>query len=461
MSASSILAPARVVDGMSWKRVMDHENRGVVQRADWLSTRALGGSTVFNPVNQRIFQIPLPTYGYLDTANSYLMIDIYFTTGGATGLALGAAGAGSIVSSLTLLNSGGTPLLKVDNVNHQIALKIAAERLEYIQGKGQQLGLGSLAQRQAVAAAANSAANAVSLQIDLSSVPIMAGDVHAPLFAQGLVIQVELAPYAQALVTSTGTGASYSVVNPRMRSRVLSLHQDYNKAVTSKLYSGRSLLSYARQLYVQFYDQLSTSALSQFVPLSFPVSDLHGYFFRAIRTADVNVMTSDEFSDFFFPLLSTHQGKWGTDLFPPEAVDSSRGGIDALRLTQALFGRMDGAEDSVAFEEGNDFTNFYGGLGRNFIGAVPMYRNATASFGGGYVTDNPQAPAELDVTLSGALSSSTRLIIYYVYNVLMQWTGASFTVISTGVQAQLNKIKEQEASIAAQAAVAGGAAPAA
>ena len=166
----------------------------------------------------------------------------------------------------------------MDNVNHQIALKIAAERLEYIQGKGQQLGLGSLAQRQAVAAAANSAANAVSLQIDLSSIPIMAGDVHAPLFAQGLVIQVELAPYAQALVTSTGTGASYSVVNPRMRSRVLSLHQDYNKAVTSKLYSGRSLLSYARQLYVQFYDQLSTSALSQFVPLSFPVSDLHGYF---------------------------------------------------------------------------------------------------------------------------------------------------------------------------------------
>ena len=176
--ASALVSPG-VAGGFGYARVAQHANRGAIVRRQRSRVTPSNGGTLwsFTNGNQTIDYL-FPTAGFADIASTWIGAEISFTAGTTTGLALSNPGLASVIDQIELLTTGGSSIYTTRDYAVILGMLLRGHTADYLQGKGNSMGQGSVAQRQADAAGS---AN-IRFGFDLSAFPLFNGDLHPPTF---------------------------------------------------------------------------------------------------------------------------------------------------------------------------------------------------------------------------------------------------------------------------------------
>lgn len=431
--ASALVSPG-VSGGFSYARHSMHANRGAIVRRQRTRVTPSNGGTVwqYSNGNQTIDYL-FPTSGFADIASTWMGAEFSVSAGSTTGVALSQPGLASLIEEVELLTTGGSSIYVTRDYPTILGMLIRAHRPDYITGKANTMGQGSVAQRQADASAPSS----IRLQFDLSGTPLFNGDLHPPMFAQGLLFRVRLRRDPSALVSFSGTDATYSLQNARLNVDIMYMNEQMTNALGGVLEDGGAIRAVV-DVFEILQKSISVNDANINLEISKYVSDLfavHGVF---VPTANLNTMTKDEFDSAYYPDMNTSQIVVGPDVFPNQAADVSGNGFEALQLVRQCYARLHSPE-SALMDEGKNYTTFNGGSGNQFMLAIPMFKDMNASVGGGYRTDNPNEPMILQLRMQQAPPVATTFFSMPHYRGLLVWRAGSLQLVISGIEDELGR----------------------
>lgn len=431
--ASALVSPG-VSDGFGYSRHQQHANRGaIVRRQRSRVTPSNGGSVWAYSNGNQVIDYMFPTSGFCDIESTWVGAQINFTAGTTTGLALSNAGLASIIDEIELLTTGGSSIYTTRDYPTILGMIMRTHEPAFLTGKGTSMGYGSLAQRQADAAGT---AN-IRFGFDLSGTPLFNGDLHLPMFAQGLMLRVRLRRDPSALVAVTGSDATYELRNARLNVDIMFMNEQMTNALAGVLEDGGAVRAVVDVFEIL---QKSIGVADQNINLEISkyVSDLFSMMGIFVPTANINNQNADEFDSAYYPSLTTSQVVVGPDVFPNQAADTSNEGFEGLQLLRQCTGRMHSPVSAV-MDVGKAYTTFNGGSGAQFVLAIPMFKDMKASVGGGYRTDNPNEPIILQLRMSSPPPVASTFYAMPHYRGLLVWRAGSIQLIVSGIEDELGR----------------------
>lgn len=431
--ASALVSPG-VSGGFAYARHQAHANRGAIVRRQRSRVTPSNGGTVWSFANgNQTIDYLFPTAGFADIASTWVGAEISFTAGATTGLALSNTGLASIIDEIELLTTGGSSIYVTREYSTILGMLIRGHSPQYLQGKGNSMGQGSLAQRQDDAAGT---AN-IRFGFDLSATPLFSADLHPPLFAQGLLLRVRLQRDARALVAFSGTDGSYTLRNARLNVDIMFMNEQMTNALGGVLEDGGAIRAVV-DVFEIVQKSIGVADANINLEISKYVSDLFSVFGLFVPTASINNQAIDEFDGSYFPTLTTAQLVVGPDVFPNQAVDGANGAFEALQLLRQSMQRLH-SPISAVLDSDKAFTTFNGNSGAQFMLAIPMFKDMNASVGGGYRTDNPNEPMILQLRLGAVPPVVTTFYALPHYRGLLVWRAGSLQLIVSGIEDELGR----------------------
>jgi len=431
--ASALISPG-VSSGFDYARHRDHVNRGVIVRRQRSRVTPSNGGTVWSYSNgNQTIDYLFPTAGFADLASTWVGLELSFAAGTTTGISLSQPGLSSLIDEVELLTTGGSSIYVTRDAPTILGMLMRGHTPDYLQGKANSAGMGSVAQRQADAAGTSN----IRLGFDLAMTPLFNGDLHPPLFAQGLLLRIRLRRDASALVSVTGTDATYTVRNARLNVDIMFMNQQLTDSVGAVLEQGGAIRAVV-DVFEILQKSISTSDANVNVEVSKYVSDLFTLFCAFVPTSSINVMTADEFDAAEFPNLNTAQVVVGPDVFPNQAADLAGNGFEGLQLLRQCTQRLH-SPVSAQYDVGKNYTLFNGGSGRQYVLAIPMFKDMNASVGGGYRTDNPNEPMILQLRMSSAPTVAYTMYVMAHYRGFLVWRAGSLQLITSGLREEIGR----------------------
>jgi len=429
---SSALVSPGVKGGFGYSRHQQHANRGAIVRRQRSRVTPSNGGSVWSYTNgNQTIDYMFPTAGFADIASTWVGAEISFSAGETAGLSLSNVGLASIIDEIELLTTGGSSIYVTRDYPTILGMLIRAHTSDYLANKGNSMGQGSVAQRQADAAGT---AN-IRMQFDLSGTPLFNSDLHPPLFAQGLMLRVRLRRDASALVAYSGSDASYTVRNARLNVDIMFMNEQMTNALGGVLEDGGAVRSVC-DVFEILQKSVGTADANLNLEISKYVSDLFGVMGVFVPTANINNQNADEYDSSYYPNMTTAQIVVGPDVFPNQAADTSLNGFEALQLLRQSMQRLQSPVSAV-LDSGKAFTTFNGGSGAQFVLAIPMFKDMMASVGGGYRTDNPNEPMILQLRMSSAPPVASTFYAMPHYRGLLVWRAGSLQLITSGIEDEL------------------------
>lgn len=433
MSAAAELVSPGVASGFDYARHREHMNRGAIVRRQRSRVTPSNGGTVWSFTNgNQMIDYLFPTAGFADLSSTWLGVELDFTAGETTGLCLSAPGAASLIDSVTLLTTGGSAIYTTRDYPTIVGMLMRGHTPEFLEGKANTMGMGSVAQRQTDAAGSNR----IRLNFDLMGTPLFNGDLHPPLFAQGLMIRILLRRDSSALFAVTGSDASYTIRNARLNVDIMFMNEQMTNSVAGVLEDGGAIRAVV-DVFEVLQKSISTADNNLNVEISKYCSDLFTVFGIFVPTANINVMNQDEFDSSEFPNMDFAQLVVGPDVFPNQATDLTGNGFEGLMLLRQCTQRLQ-SPVSALMDIGKNFTTFNSGSGRQFMLAMPMFKDLNASVGGGYRTDNPNEPMILQLRMSAPPAVAYTLYAMAHYRGLLVWRAGSLQLITSGIEDEVN-----------------------
>lgn len=433
MSAAAVVSPG-VSGGFGYTRHQQHANRGAIVRRQRSRVTPSNGGSVWSYTNgNKTIDYLFPTSGFADIASTWIGAQINFTPGSTTGLALANVGLAAVIEEIELLTTGGSSIYTTRDYATILGMLIRGHEPEYLTGKANSMGMGSLAQRQADAAGT---AN-IRFAFDLSGTPLFNGDLHPPLFAQGLMVRIRLNRDSKALYAVSGSDASYELRNARLNVDILFMNEQLTNALAGVLEDGGAIRAVV-DVFEILQKSIGTGDQNINLEISKYVSDLFGIMGVFVPQANINNQNKDEFDSAYYPDLLTGQIVVGPDVFPNQALDSSAEGFEAHQLLRQSMMRLH-APVSAVMDVGKAYTTFNGGSGAQFMLAIPMAKDMLASVGGGYRTDNPNEPMILQLRMDAAPPVATTFYSMPHYRGLLVWRAGSLQLIVSGIEDELGR----------------------
>lgn len=398
MSVASAEAPEpRSAAGLDFSQV---QQNAIEDERAYVTIQPVSGAGNFTATGNNTITIPLPKdQRYLDMRASSLTAAVSIDAGTSTNPALSCLGASSCIRRITLRVVGGGEVLRVDFYNRVLAQLHKFYADQWLQTAGLKFGKGPLTRRQKDAAVTGG----LRMEFDLMAFGIVTNVHYVPLWLADLEWEIELEQDSQALVTDSGTDASYTLSNIILNCELVRANPAFDAAIRNQVAAGVPV-SLPVELYRYIpatFDSSAGRGISVQRNISVFVQQFLSYMCYFTLTSAYNSMTTDQFDSFADPALKDYQVQIGSRYYPRQPIDCQKGNGQALiALHNAAFKRQDpiGAlVDSENFDlirgDGSEF---------QIIQALGQARDAHLGAG-----VNTKVPSANSIVLLNQLSSSS------------------------------------------------------